>query len=181
MKRRKTNYLLLLILLCLSGYLGKAQTPTEKAFKEALQLQGDDSEVRSDKSAYDSLYAKYYSPLKIDQETFNAKHLKRSFDWQFYSGIIIFFLVITIVIAGLVLSFRQFQLNSKLLLRKIKLQEDKTEIAKQVPAFTESNMEISKDGLKINTAVIGLMILFISILFLLIYLRYVYPIQFIKE
>jgi hypothetical protein len=181
MKIKQINLLFLLSLFFLSSLIIKAQTPTEKAFQEALQLDQDDSATRNKKLLLDSLYTKHYTPVKIEQEMFNAHHHMRSFDWQYYSGNFIFILVILIVIVGLVLSFKQFQLNSTLLSKKIKLQEEKVEIAKQIPSFTDSNMEVSKDGLKINTAVIGLMILFISILFLLLYLKYVYPIQFITE
>jgi hypothetical protein len=181
MKRKQINLILLLSVFFLSGLVVKAQNPTAKAFQDALQLDQDDSAARKKVLLLDSLYTKHYSPIKIELEKFNAHHQMRSFDWQYYSGIFIFILVILIVTVGLILSFKQFQLNSTLLSKKIKLQEEKVEIVKQIQSFTDSNMEISKDGLKINTAVIGLMILFISMLFLFLYLKYVYPIQFIAE
>jgi hypothetical protein len=40
-----------------------------------------------------------------------------------------------------------------------------------------TNFEISKDGIKINSAVIGLIILAMSIAFFFLYLEFVYPIH----
>src|SRR5690606_4356553 len=100
--------------------------------------------------------------------------------------IIIFILVVIIVAMGLVLSYQQFKLNERLVTsqRSVKTQAA-GEVATGNPSdvasvFTTNTMEIGKDGLKINTAVIGLIILSLSIAFFFLYLKYVYPITFVE-
>ncbi|OCX54716.1 hypothetical protein BEL04_10860 [Mucilaginibacter sp. PPCGB 2223] len=46
---------------------------------------------------------------------------------------------------------------------------------------TATTFEVSKDGLKINSAVIGLIILVVSIVFFFLYLRFVYPIHEVHD
>jgi len=115
--------------------------------------------------------------LSLQQYQFDLQHQKRAFTWQFYSGIIIFFLVIVIVGAGLVLSYRQFLLQEKIVQ---KWMSSKTPGATPQPEVTDSEFSLGKDGIKFNSAVIGLSILFLSVVFLIAYLTYVYPITLIK-
>jgi hypothetical protein len=112
---------------------------------------------------------------QLKQYDFAAMHQKRSFAWQFYSSIIIFIMVVFIVIMGLVLSYKQFQLTEVQVKSNItKPKSETTEIKSE-----ETNIEISQTGLKINTGVIGLAILFLSLAFFFLYLKYVYQIEVI--
>jgi cytochrome c-type biogenesis protein CcmH/NrfG len=112
---------------------------------------------------------------QLKKYDFDMMHQQRSFAWQFYSGIIIFMLVIFIVLMGLLLSYKQFQLTE--LQIKANIVKPKAEMAEVNTENT--NIEISQSGLKINTGVIGLAILFLSLAFFFLYLKYVYQIEVI--
>jgi len=122
----------------------------------------------------------YYDSLRIkaftDDYIFNITHSKKAFKLQYYSSILIFLLVITIVISGLVLSYKQFLLNESIIKNNLKNNIN------TMPEGTNSNtnLEIGKDGIKINTAIIGLIILVISLGFFLLYLKFVYQISLVK-
>jgi hypothetical protein len=82
-------------------------------------------------------------------------------------------IVMVIVVMGLVLSYKQFQLSkyrSKLISRNLnqKQQQSKLKIL----------ILISQTGLK--AGVIGLAILFLSLAFFFLYLKYVYQIEIIE-
>jgi hypothetical protein len=121
---------------------------------------------------YDSIMLQSYT----DQYVFNVQHEKRAFKLQFYSSIFIFIMVVVIVCMGLVLSYKQFKLNEEIV--KHSMKQNTGTIDKGTD--TASSMEVSKDGIKMNTAVIGLMILVISLVFFFLYLRFVYHIEIIK-
>ncbi len=89
----------------------------------------------------------------------SLKHRRNVFQWQYISSIVIFFMVVFIVSIGLFLSYLHF---------KNDLKNGQT---------TNHELELNKAGLKINSSVIGLIILIISIAFLFLYLEYVYDIQ----
>lgn len=110
---------------------------------------------------------------QIDYKTFAVKHFERTFTQQFYSGIFIFIMVIAIVAMGLILSFKQFKLNEEIVRHGIKNNLDTLDKG----INTESSIDISKNGLKFNSAVIGLMLLIISLLFFFLYLKFVYQIE----
>jgi hypothetical protein len=112
---------------------------------------------------------------QLKQYDFAAMHQERSFAWQFYSSILIFVMVIFIVIMGLVLSYKQFKLMEIQVKSNISKPKSETiEVASE-----DTNIEISQTGLKINTGVIGLAILFLSLAFFFLYLKYVYQIDVI--
>lgn len=77
---------------------------------------------------------------------------------------------------GLILSYKQFKLNEEIVRHGMK--QNTGVIDKGVD--TASSMEVSKDGVKMNTAVIGLMILVISLVFFFLYLKFVYQIEVIN-
>lgn len=97
-------------------------------------------------------------------------------------------MVIAIVIMGLVLSYKQFKLNERMLVPAKTISTSHSEIntvsesltLKPAEVFTTNTIELSKDGIKISTAVIGLIILTLSIAFFFLYLKYVYPISFVE-
>ncbi|MEO6523082.1 MAG: hypothetical protein ABIN91_15480 [Mucilaginibacter sp.] len=177
MKRKFSIPGLLLLFVCMF-YINAAvaQNSPKEIFKKLHnELAKDDSTARK-VSKTSSNYVDTAFQKKYQQYSFG--HLMRVFDWQYRSSIIIFFIVIIIVLMGLILSYKQFTLHEKIVTESIKLKQVSTEIIKQDPAAQISSFEVGKDGLKINTAVIGLMILVISVVFLFLYLKYVYPIQF---
>jgi hypothetical protein len=137
---------------------------------------------------------------EIDQRYYKFK--KEDTMWvmkfQFISTVVIFIMVIGIVITGLFLSYRQFEFTKEMLRKQhdaalipVKLRTDTTltqtasavEVQQTDTSVEPSNntFEISKEGIKINSAVIGLIILAMSIAFFFLYLQFVYPVNIIKD
>lgn len=125
-------------------------------------------------SSYDSMMLKKYAEKQI----YHMEHEMSAFRLQYISSIIIFLMVIIIVALGLYLSYSQFKLSEKLLSQPIKINET-IEKEPEGAIVTQSSFEVGKDGVKINTAVIGLMILVISLVFFFLYLKFVYKINVI--
>ena len=107
---------------------------------------------------------------------FVDSHRMRAFTWQHYSSVTIFFLVILIVLFGIYLSYYQFRLGKKMILKQMEINE-KLKTSDQNLDILKADLEINKDGVKISTAVIGLAILIISVVFFFLYLKYVYPLH----
>jgi hypothetical protein len=108
----------------------------------------------------DSETAKAYYAFLTEHYKFDIsqyEHTKAVFAWQHTSSIIIFWVSILLVLAGLSLAALQFKGTN-----------------------TQTSIKISLQQLEINSSVIGLLILFISFGFFFLYLRYVYPIQLLQ-
>ena len=108
--------------------------------------------------------------------TFNQN--RKVFQWQYISSILIFFLVVIIVLIGLYLSYLQFKMATKTL--TLPPPAGKPDNSAGYVDMMKADLELGKDGIKINTAVIGLIILALSLAFLFLYLKYVYPISIVK-
>lgn len=93
---------------------------------------------------------------------------KKVFYWQFISSVIIFFVVILIVIAGIYFAGKQFWLS-------VERVKERTQANSETD--TQTTVKISASGLEIQSSLIGLMILVISIAFFYLYLIHVYPIE----
>jgi hypothetical protein len=133
----------------------------------------------NNKSGLNDYYNCRFDSIRFEKDMkvydYSILHMKRSFTWQFYSGIVIFVMVIIIVSIGLLLSYKQFQLTELQIKSRLKkADEQKTEVDNNI------NIEISKTGLKINTAVIGLALLFLSLMFFFLYIKYVYNIEVVN-
>src|SRR5438128_6291819 len=76
---------------------------------------------------------------------FTIAHHKRAYMWQFISSIIIFIMVISIVLAGLYLSYQQFALSKNLLLKG---RPDGSSATEEVAKLMNANLEVSKEGFK---------------------------------
>lgn len=135
--------------------------------------------------------------LKIEEDRYGIKHGQKVYDFQYYTSIIIFAVVIFIVLTGLYLSYKQFEFTHEMLRNQTdakkaiiiqgpdattKITDDTTsqETKADISLSGSTTFELSKDGIKINSAVIGLIILAISIAFFFLYLEYVYPVHVIK-
>ena len=114
------------------------------------------------------------SKMQASYNEFGLQHMERAFLWQYYSSIMIFAIVVCIVITGLFLSYRQFRLQEW---KAMNPQKTVTASAEGTSEFTTTTLEFGKEGVKINSAVIGLIILSLSLAFFFLYLKYVYPIQ----
>ena len=124
-------------------------------------------------SAEDSLTGK----MKQDVYLYTFNQNRKVFNWQYISSIIIFFIVVLIVLIGLYMAYLQFRLSEKMFISQA---ADKIKDNSNALEMMKADLEIGKGGLKINTAVIGLIILSLSLAFLFLYLKYVYPISIVK-
>ena len=188
----KKNKLAIIILIAFfwSGQLNSQEN------KSSIGQEFDDFLEQEKSQIYDSL--KYYSDLReitrlkfeIAKEKYfenqysqyftdNLNHRKQTFDWQLSSTKLIFFTVIIIVISGLVFSGIQFyqSLNQVNSFNKL-INSENLEKAEHLKGFDKTEIELSvSNGIKINSSIIGLIILSISIAFFYLYILYVYPIN----
>jgi len=88
------------------------------------------------------------------------QHRRRVFEWQLSSARIIFVTVLLLVGAGITLAALQFRAGAT---------------ANGVAATTELNL--SREGIKVSSPVLGVIILVVSLAFFYLYLVYVYPIK----
>jgi hypothetical protein len=129
---------------------------------EAMPAQYDDPQTN----------AKYQEAVRaeLDYQTYSYTHAKRTFDWQYWSGRIIFWFAMLLVGAGLLFSAIQFYLGFRH--PTVIKSRDDTQLA---PAEA-SEFEATLHGIKLKSSVLGLLILAISMVFFYLYLKYVYPI-----
>jgi hypothetical protein len=92
---------------------------------------------------------------------YSLEHRKEVFNWQLQASKWIFVIVMLIVISGLVLSYMHFYKSLK----------------NPGGSSDQSELDMSTSGIKMNSSVIGLMILVLAIAFLYLYLIHVFPIN----
>ena len=115
---------------------------------------------------------------QFDYQTYSYVHAKRTFDFQYWSGEIIFWGVLIIVFTGLVFSGVQFYMG----LRHPLQGHSRGKTTALTPAdSTASEFEASVTGIKLKSSVVGLIILAMSMVFFYLYLKYVYPITNISQ
>ncbi len=166
MKRVKTTFgkallMLLLSFVATSGYAQEEQdilqdfdeTVTEDA-KEYVMREAEEQTAAFERSAELDQKLNDYAIASLD-------HRKAVFDWQLFASKLIFIIVMLIVLSGLVLSYMHFYKSLK------------------APAGEVENteLEMSTSGIKMNSSVIGLIILVLAIAFLYLYLIHVFPIN----
>ena len=147
-------------------------TEAKKKFyhaQDSLKLIGtvdSNEEIVNDPTSEESKYNSMMKQSFTNQYVFNVEHQKRTFTQQYFSSIFIFIMVVIIVCMGLVLSYKQFKLNEEIVRHSMKQNNGTIEKGTD----TSASMEVSKDRIKMNTAVIGLMILVISLVFFFLYI-----------
>ena len=144
---------------------------------KAIEKKDYTKEIENESLSINSNY--HNDSINLAYQKFNLIHWKRSFAWQYYSSIVIFILVVMIVLFGLYLSYSQFSLVSNMI-KKNEERNDKIKLDTTNIEILKADLEIHKDGVKISTAVVGLVILVISIVFFFLYLKFVYPIHMLS-
>ncbi len=170
----------LLIIFMLFYVFAHAQDSTKESMNDFLRQVDTMHVPDSFKTQFDT----YVTPDTSAQQmrkavfwyTFNQN--RKVFQWQYISSILIFFLVVIIVLIGLYLSYLQFKMATKMMM--LPPPADKPDNSAGYVDMMKADMELGKEGIKINTAVIGLIILALSLAFLFLYLKYVYPISIVK-
>jgi hypothetical protein len=100
-----------------------------------------------------------YAEARLEYDTFALRHAQRTFVWQYWSGIVVFLLVMATVVMGLYLSFLHFREGRR---------------------GGGGQIKMSTTGIEVSSPVIGLLILVISLGFFYLYLSQVYPITEVK-
>ncbi|MDN5286579.1 MAG: hypothetical protein JWR38_2853 [Mucilaginibacter sp.] len=144
---------------------------------------------QKDDSTYVDSINYVISIYQLEKKQFDLRQHESIYEWQHKSTIIIFITVILVVLMGLYLSYQQFEFTNKVVLRQLeerfsnsvskdrkKEQKDDKKGDSEIKAEINS-FEIGKGGIKITSAVIGLIILAMSIAFFFLYLKFVYPIH----
>lgn len=128
--------------------------------------------------------------IDVDYYKFVYNQRKAIYSWQLLSAKIILAIVIIVVLMGVYLSFLQFKAYARIIEQRIDQRESRGNVtvatvaasaAQPAPnteeVFSASTVELNKEGIKLNSAVIGLIILIISIAFFFLYLRFVFGIN----
>ncbi|MCG8698265.1 MAG: hypothetical protein MI922_09445, partial [Bacteroidales bacterium] len=111
-----------------------------------------------------------------EYNVFAFKHRIKVYKWQLVSAKIIFVISIIIVLVGLYMSYLHFRISTKVSLSS----DDSSQVNNKSNNNTSespTSFQFGKDGIKIQSTVIGLIILVISIVYFLMYLKYIYPIK----
>lgn len=150
-------------------------------------------------SKYDSMknlhWASYRSGIEVEVAQYNqnkayydfiGKQYSRSekfLDWQLYSSIIIFWVVIGLVICGVVFSAVQFIMglrSSKIVALKARQAIDgngKIEEKADDDNSKFTKIKFGTEGFEFSSSILGVIILAISIAFFYLYLSFVYPLN----
>jgi len=136
----------------------KGNTVLENLEKVRTQIESENA-----KGSTDEEFAKNYTKAKLEWATYTIENAKRVFTMHYWTSILVFVVVISIVIFSLFLSWLQFVKDLKTGPTKIEMNE----------------IAINKEGIKLKSSVIGVIILVISLGFFYLYLKYVYPVTFL--
>jgi hypothetical protein len=120
---------------------------------------------------------RYQESLRAQYEyqIYSYNHAERTFDWQYWSGKIIFWGVLLLVATGVFFSAAQFYLGLRQLASRTPETTDETKEPRADLATSE--FEATLHGIKLKSSVLGLLILAMSMVFFYLYLSYVYPVK----
>jgi hypothetical protein len=149
--------------------LSRTDKPAPAAPESAGITADKDAVKKTANKEQDALQAQH------DYEVYSYTHAERTFDWQYWSGKIIFWVVLFMVGAGVFFSALQFYLG----LRHPRIQgrDTKQGASLALPDLEASEFEATLHGIKLKSSVLGLVILAMSMVFFYLYLRYVYPVK----
>ena len=158
-----------------ASYPEERATPNiDELTKEAEVLFSTNTPTEDDetKKARLSALKAYYSNLERFYQESGAHrknewdHRLESFEWHYWTSVLIFIVVIVLMLSGLYFSYLQFVAS---------------EYGEKEGSDHRTQFKISKDGIEINSSVIGMLILFLSLGFFYLYLKEVYPLHTIQD
>ncbi len=174
----------------------KTKTPDDnpnQAILDAAKARSDAAKAKPGQAKdLDDIEDARLDQAKTDYAIWSLKHAEAAYEWQHISTIIIFFVVVFLVLAGVVFSWMQFKIARHHPMQSIATSvisakanesssEDGNPSIETATAEKESVTEFSASpqGIKIASSAIGVVILVISMCFFYLYLAYVYPISVI--
>jgi hypothetical protein len=99
----------------------------------------------------------------------------RVFEWQLSSSRMIFFIVVLLVFAGIYFAAVQFHVAMHTARKSAAAPNQAPASNEGIPLATQ--LEISAKGIVVNSSILGVIILVLSLAFFYLYLVYVYPIN----
>jgi hypothetical protein len=139
---------------------------------------------------------------RLEQKAINAEweyrayswqHTRNVFVWQYWSGIVIFFVSVLLVVAGIVFAAWQLRYSMRLGSKRMEVMDahaavlnaaaaagDGTAASAAASEPSDTTLKISATGLEVHSATLGVIILAFSMGFFYMYLKYVYPIQLVQ-
>ncbi len=130
---------------------------------------------------------------QLNYRIYSWKHTQQVFEWQYWSGIVIFWVIVLLVVAGIVFAAWQLQYSMQLGTKRLEVMDAHaaaltaaaaagSEAAARAMASESSDttLKISATGLEVHSATLGVIILAFSMGFFYMYLKYVYPIQLVQ-
>ena len=104
------------------------------------------------------------------------RHRTDSFAWQLFSGKILFFLVSALVLVGIYFSWQQFRKAMKLADNRAKAVAAGNVIEVEGGNELAQTLKVSTEGVELQSSVLGVVILVLSLCFFYLYLVHIYPI-----
>jgi hypothetical protein len=133
-------------------------------------------------SSYHRALNAYYRKLEADYQ-----YTTTAFRWHQVSSLVILLVVLVVVALGLYFSWVQFRRDLEA--ERKTAPPKRASTAGQAPAESQapsepnpptSQVKLGPQGIEVNSSVLGVVILVISLAFLYLYLAYVYPITIAK-
>jgi len=183
---------ILILIFCFYTAIGVAQVKdtATKAIKansnefnpDAVELSNtslDSLENASDPLAKKRLILQEkYDKAANDYYVWTNTYKRNIFQFQYVSGIIIFIVVLFIVFTGLAFSAWQFYITMHhVRIKQALILQNKDAGTDNPVDGLKSDIEISTSGVKVNSSVLGVIIIALSLAFFYLYLAYVYPIN----
>ena len=169
-------------LLCLAcpAVAGEAETPMDKALAKMSHETAAEVNPAVPMAASDVVLSdpptrqKYLAAMQrfYEYRANGYAYRSRVFEWQLLSSRVIFVIVLLLVLAGIYFAAVQFHVAMIAARRKLLAPPDATG---SDPLAT--HLELSAKGIVVNSSVLGVIILGLSLAFFYLYLVYVYPIQ----
>ena len=147
----------------------EAQNPAPVSAAESAEDEADSAAL--DEALAD---AERSANLELQYYAWRVRFSKDSWEWNRFTGQVIFWLVIAIVVFGMIVS--AFQFRSDLWLRRYKAMADKAAESGEPIKF-----EVSPERLAVQSQTIGVIILAASLLFFFLYLEHIYPMNVVKD
>jgi hypothetical protein len=138
-----------------------AETPTSTVLND-----------QKTKATYLSAMQRYY-----EYRANGYAYRSRVFEWQLLSSRAIFAIVLLLVVAGVYFAAVQFRASMRAPLRPAVATSETAVVPAAAAGAMETRLELSAKGVVVNSSVLGVIILALSLGFFYLYLVYVYPIQ----
>ena len=170
---RAIIFFVLLLSIVSNGVHAQADTMNRDKLSRLLQATDDKyGKLARKDSTLENIVALSKNDSLLQKELydyyhFGLEHRKQTFSWNLSSSKITFWVVIVLVFSGIAFAGFQFY---------IAMQERRT-ASTLPPMDLGTQLEAGKDGIKVSSHVLGVIILIISLLFFYLYLAYVYPIK----